>query len=106
MEHAPRNRNIIIITDSKYAIDCLTSWFINWRRNGWKNAAGKTVENKDLIENILQKIEERERLRTRTTFEWTKGHSVSEGNQQADRLAVAGARRGAEEESMAAAVSG
>ena len=65
------------------------------------------MENKDLIESILQKIEGRERLRARTTFEWTKGHSVSEGNQQADRLAVAGARRGAEEEeSMAAALSG
>ena len=83
------------MTDSKYSIDCLTSWFINWRRNGWKNSAGKTVENKDLIENILAKIEEREGLRVKTSFEWTKGHSISEGNIQADRLAVIGARKAA-----------
>ena len=82
------------MTDSKYSIDCLTSWFINWRRNGWKTSSGKTVENKDLIENILAKIEEREGLKVKTGFEWTKGHSTSEGNVQADRLAVSGARKG------------
>ena len=82
-------------TDSKYSIDCLTNWFVNWRRNGWKNAAGKAVENKDLIESILAKIEEREGLRVRTNFEWIKGHSNDEGNKQADKLAVDGARKAA-----------
>ena len=91
----PKNRPAVLITDSNYSINCLTTWFINWRSNGWKNAAGKAVENKDLIENILAKIEERERLGVKTSFEWIKGHSNDEGNTQADKLAVDGARKGA-----------
>ncbi|KAL9131724.1 MAG: hypothetical protein Q9217_000399 [Psora testacea] len=89
LEIVPRNRDVVIITDSKYGIDSVTSWYVNWRRNGWKNAAGRAVENKDLIENVLAKIEERDQLRVQTNFEWIKGHSTSEGNIQADKLAVA-----------------
>lgn len=85
---------MIIISDSKYAIDCVTTWFTTWRRNGWKNAAGKAVENKDIIENILTKIEERNGLSVRTDFEWIKGHSGASGNEEADKLAVAGAKKG------------
>lgn len=94
LEIVPRNRNVVIISDSRYAIDCVTTWFINWRRNGWKNAAGKAVENRDIIENILGKIEDRQRLKVRTEFEWVKAHATSHGNQEADKLAVEGARRG------------
>ena len=94
LESVPRNRNVVIITDSKYAIDCVTSWYVNWRRNGWKTAAGKAVENKDIIENVLGKIEEREKLGVRTEFEWIKGHANHPGNVEADKLAVDGARKG------------
>ena len=93
IEIAPRNRNITIYSDSHYAIQCVTVWCINWRRNGWKNASGKAVENKDLIENVLGKIEQRDRAKVRTDFEWVKGHAGLEGNEQADRLAVEGARK-------------
>ena len=89
----PRNRPAVIITDSKYAIDCVTTWFQTWRRNGWKTAAGKAVENKDLVENILARIEERlNQCGARTDFEWIKGHANNPGNVEADRLAVEGAR--------------
>ncbi|KAL8728244.1 MAG: hypothetical protein Q9166_005547 [cf. Caloplaca sp. 2 TL-2023] len=62
LEIVPKNRDVSIITDSKYAIDCVTDWHVKWRRNGWKTTGGKTVENKDLVENILSKIEERKSL--------------------------------------------
>lgn len=93
LEIVPRNRDASIITDSKYAIDCVTSWYINWRKNGWRTAAGKPVENKDLVESILTKIEERQKLGARSDFEWIKGHSNNVGNEAADRLAVDGARK-------------
>ncbi len=90
----PRNRDVSIITDSRYAIDCVTSWYVNWRKNGWKTSANKVVENKDLVENILAKIEERNSLKVQTLFEWIKGHSNQPGNVEADKLAVEGARKG------------
>ncbi|KAL8791214.1 MAG: hypothetical protein Q9213_000171 [Squamulea squamosa] len=94
LEMVPKNRDVSIITDSKYAIDCVTVWYVNWRKNGWKTSAGKAVDNKDLVENILSKIEERQSLGTQTAFEWIKGHAHHPGNVEADRLAVEGARKG------------
>lgn len=93
LEIVPKYLNVSIITDSKYGIDCVTVWYINWRKNGWKTSAGKAVENKDLVENILAKIEERESLGTQTALEWIKGHNHNPGNVEADRLAVEGARQ-------------
>lgn len=63
----------------------------------------KPVENKDLIESILVKIEERNELKVKTLFEWVKGHNRNHGNEEADRLAVNGARKGVEEKSKALA---
>ncbi len=94
LDLAPRHRDVTIYTDSKYAIDCLTNWFINWRKNGWLTSTKKPVENKDLIEATLAKIEEREVLKVKTLFEWVKGHSGDPGNTAADKLAVAGAING------------
>ena len=95
LELVPRNRDCQIITDSQYAINCCTTWFINWRQNNWKTSSGKPVENKDLVENILGRIEERQRLGVKTEFEWIKGHAQNEGNVAADKLAVDGARKAA-----------
>ena len=93
IELAPKDRDIEIRTDSKYSIDCVTSWFINWRRNGWKTASGKAVENRDLVEAVLEKIDHRKRLRSKTEFVWVKGHANEPGNVAADNLAVTAAYR-------------
>ena len=98
---APRHRDATVVTDSKYAIDCVTVWFINWRRNNWMTKDKKPVENRDLIESILIKIEERNELKVKTLFEWIKGHNKDPGNEAADRLAVDGAHRGVREKAEA-----
>ena len=115
LEVAPKDRKIVIVSDSKYSIDCVTEWFRNWQRNGWVNASKKPVENKDLIQKILDMLEERFQLNKHrmeddedspTTdkraqwdkgpggvrFEWVKGHDKDEGNNAADSLATAAAR--------------
>ncbi|KAI5281880.1 hypothetical protein KEM52_003840, partial [Ascosphaera acerosa] len=94
LDIAPRTRPVRIVTDSQYAIKCVTVWFGKWRSNGWRNAAGKPVENKDLITAVIARIEERESLGSRTLFEWVKGHNADPGNEAADQLAVMGAKRG------------
>ncbi|GES60412.1 ribonuclease H [Aspergillus terreus] len=101
LDIAPRHRDVTIFTDSQYAINCVTVWFVRWRRNNWMTAGNKMVENKDLIEAILSKIEEREELKVKTLFQWVKGHNDDPGNVAADRLAVNGAQRGVSERAAA-----
>lgn len=43
----------IVITDSMYAIKCLTLWHKQWSRNGWLTRKQKPVLNTDLIRPIL-----------------------------------------------------
>ncbi|EWC43405.1 hypothetical protein DRE_07652 [Drechslerella stenobrocha 248] len=94
IEIAPKHREVLIFTDSKYAIQCVTEWFQKWRANGWHTAAGRSVENQDLIEDILQRIEERvTQGGAKTKFEWVNGHKGVVGNEMADKLARDGAVR-------------
>ena len=97
LDIVPKDRNAVVVTDSQYSINCVTKWCFVWRENGWKNASGKVVENRDLVEVILAKVDERNRSGIQTQFEWVKGHVNEPGNIEADRLAVDGARRAAQE---------
>ncbi|KAJ9641897.1 hypothetical protein H2199_005111 [Coniosporium tulheliwenetii] len=92
LDIAPLTRPVTIYSDSKYAIQCVTEWFVNWRKNNWINSSRKPVENKDLIEPLINKIEERRMCGADTKFEWCKGHAEDPGNVAADALAVKGAR--------------
>ncbi|EPS40108.1 hypothetical protein H072_6065 [Dactylellina haptotyla CBS 200.50] len=94
IEIAPKHREVLIFTDSKYAIQCVTDWFQKWRSNGWQTSAGKPVENQDIIEEILLRIEERiTQGGAKTKFEWVNGHKGVVGNEMADKLARDGAVR-------------
>ncbi|KAI1363505.1 ribonuclease H-like domain-containing protein [Xylaria arbuscula] len=42
--------DVRIHSDSRYAMGCMTEWIYKWARNGWVNAAGCQVANRDLIE--------------------------------------------------------
>ncbi|RMZ91179.1 hypothetical protein DV736_g1575, partial [Chaetothyriales sp. CBS 134916] len=94
LDIAPRHRDVTIYTDSKYAIECSVNWYKNWVKNGWKNSQGKPVENKDVIMDIREQIEERDLLKRQTIFCWVKGHANDEGNIAADKLAQDGSRLG------------
>lgn len=74
-----------------YSINCAESWASGWEKKGWKTKEGGDVKNRDLIQAIQKKIVERDAARTKTIFTWVKGHAKTEGNIQADKLAVAGA---------------
>jgi len=93
LEISPTNREVHIVTDSKYSIDCVTVWCKNWERNGWQTSVKQPVLNKDLIQGVLAKIRDREAVGSATRFLWVKGHSNDPGNEAADRLAVLGAHK-------------
>jgi ribonuclease HI len=118
LEVAPKDRKIIILSDSNYGIKCVSEWFIKWRQNSWQNASGKPVENRDLITKIIDVLEERQKMNAHriafaddesveddgkppgpwekgpagVKFVWVKGHAKDAGNEAADGLATAGAR--------------
>lgn len=76
-----------IISDSRYSRDCLTQWVPGWERKGWKNAHGKDVMNKEIIQPILARIREREKAGAKTKITWVKAHDIDPGNIQADNFA-------------------
>ena len=49
LDTSPR-LDVRIHSDSRYAIGCMSQWIYKWTRNGWLNAAGYEVANRDLIE--------------------------------------------------------
>jgi ribonuclease HI len=93
LEISPTNCDVHIITDSQYSINCVTVWSKNWERNDWLKSTKEPVMNKDLIQEVLARIRDREALGAATKFSWIKGHSKDPGNEAADRLAVLGAQK-------------
>ena len=41
-----------IFTDSKFTIQCVTSWMPSWKRNGWKTAKNEPVKNQKELEDL------------------------------------------------------
>lgn len=75
---------VLIKSDSKYSIDCLTKWYRGWIRNGWKTSNGSDVLNKNLIQSILEEIRRNNRI---VDFKHVFGHTGNPYNELADRLA-------------------
>ncbi|OQY36417.1 MAG: ribonuclease HI [Spirochaetaceae bacterium 4572_7] len=80
-EYSIKDDTLSIYTDSQYVKNGITSWIINWERNGWKTASKKPVKNKDFwIElRTLTKIANIE-------WFWVKGHSGDKYNELCDLL--------------------
>lgn len=72
-----------IHSDSKYAIKGMTEWVSLWQRNGWKTAAKKNVENKDLWEALAVA---REGLNI--SWEHVDGHVGVPANERCDEIAT------------------
>ena len=78
------SEELVIETDSQYAINCATKWVHNWKRNGWKNAKKQPVKNADLVKAIDAELTTREGA---VRFVWVKGHAGNAGNELVDELA-------------------
>lgn len=87
---------IIIYTDSEYSIKSLTKWSANWIKRGWKNSKKQDVKNKDILEPLINLYNNNKlkiilkHIRSHTG----KTDSISLGNEEADKLAVEGGRKG------------
>lgn len=77
-------KDIIIYSDSKYSIDCITNWSYGWKRNGWTKKGGE-IKNLSLIQEAHNLYD---RIKDKIIIEHVKGHSGIEGNELSDRMAV------------------
>lgn len=85
VQAAPPFSPLLIKTDSQYVVKGITSHLKKWEDRGWLG-----VDNRALLEPIAARL----RLRgAQTAFEWVKGHSGVEGNEEADRRAGKGAEK-------------
>lgn len=80
----PGSEDLIIETDSQYAINCATTWIHGWKKNGWKNSKKEPVKNAQLIRAIDAEITKRAGS---VRFQWVKGHAGNPGNEKVDMLA-------------------
>jgi ribonuclease HI len=82
---------VVVHTDSAYVQRAFgDGWLQRWQRNGWKTAAKKPVENRDLWEALLEAAKPHQ-----VRFERVKGHAGVELNERVDLLAVQAAREAA-----------
>jgi ribonuclease HI len=72
---------LTIITDSKYCVSGVESWLSNWKTNGWRNASGEPVANRDLWE-IVDYL-----WIPNTKMIHVYGHGTCHGNIMADQFA-------------------
>lgn len=79
-----RHTRVNIYSDSAYVVNCFKqTWWVKWKYNGWKNAKGEAVKNKELWEHLIRLTEDFEDV----NFNKVKGHSTDELNNRADQLA-------------------
>jgi ribonuclease HI len=85
--------NVVIKTDSKYSIDCITKWSKKWSKNGWKKVDGKSVLNQEYIIPIYQ-LWDRYGFVMEHVPAHTGGSDIdSKGNEVADMLATAASKK-------------
>jgi len=75
---------ITILSDSKYSIDCISTWAYGWKKNNWTKKSGE-IKNLELIKNAHNLYEQ---LKNKIILKHVKGHAGIEGNELADRMAL------------------
>lgn len=76
--------NVLLYSDSRYSITCLTTYVHNWIANGWTTASGP-VANRDLIEKIYHLMQGRT-----VELQYVPAHSGIRLNEEVDRMANSG----------------
>lgn len=74
---------IYVYADSKYVINGVNSWILNWVKNGWKTANKKPVLNKEL----WQELHELNQY-FKPKWEYVAGHSGHKENDRVDEIAT------------------
>lgn len=77
-------RTVQVLSDSRYAINCISQWAEGWERNGWRRAGGE-IKNLEIIQSAYRLYRE---IRDQVQLTHVLGHAGTEGNELADRMAM------------------
>ncbi|MGM0541989.1 MAG: viroplasmin family protein [Pseudomonadota bacterium] len=78
------DQSVAIFCDSKYAIQCVTQWAVNWQKKGWKKPGGE-IKNLELIKEMFALHQQ---LKDKIQVLHVNGHVGVEGNELADRMSI------------------
>ena len=76
---------MVLHLDSQYVKNGIQEWMPQWKRRGWKTAAGKPVKNVELWKKLDELVASHD-----IEWKWVKGHAGEPGNEKADELANRG----------------
>jgi ribonuclease HI len=77
-----RNKELRIVTDSRYVIRGITEWVQIWKRNKWTTASGQKVKHKKYWIKLYKLTKGKY-----TEFQWVKSHSHHAMNNLCDFMA-------------------
>lgn len=81
-----------IVSDSEYLVLNFNERLPGWKANGWRTKAKKSVQNRDLWEELDALVASRV---NGVVFQWTRGHDGDAANEEADGIANAEAAKAA-----------
>lgn len=81
---AGKGNSVAIFCDSKYSIQCVTQWAVNWEKKGWKKPGGE-IKNLELIKEMFALHQQ---LKDEIQVLHVNGHVGVEGNELADRMSI------------------
>ena len=70
LEALSRVSDLVIVTDSAYVKNGVTTWIHGWKRNGWRTSGKDPVKNVDLWQRL-----DAAALRHKVEWRWIKGHA-------------------------------
>ena len=77
-------QSVEVLSDSKYAINCISVWAPGWEKRGWRKADGE-IRNLDLIKASYELYN---RIKAEAKLSHVSAHVGTEGNELADRMAM------------------
>jgi ribonuclease HI len=83
LHELPEGSQVAVVSDSKYLVKNWNEYLPGWRARGWRTRSGGTPKNVAHWQRLERAVARHESV----TFEWTRGHAGTEGNERADVLA-------------------
>jgi ribonuclease HI len=73
-----------VLSDSTYAINCVSTWAVGWEKKGWRKSGGE-IKNLEIIKATYALYN---RIKAQIQLTHVSAHVGTEGNELADRMAM------------------